>query len=223
MSHTGATEVVSVHDEPRHIHCFENEYFCAYRVVIPVGDKSLIHSHYEDTAYIALAVAEIGELTLGATETTKSRLSPGICVCRHHRTDPLIHQVINQGETDMLMLGIELRKTPPSWSSQALTDQHLKLLWETDRLRAYKLKLEPGEKTSADFSECYSMIAAVSRCELRLLQGGEAAVSLPPGGFLWNAPHSQQFQNAGKVPLQAIVLEWLQATDTKQRMNSVNH
>ena len=143
---TGET-YVEVRDEPRHRRRFENDFVRVYDVLIPSGDTTLYHRHTEDTFYVAVNEATVRDRTWGEDEVREGTAPAGSCLCRPHRTRPLIHQVHNLGPADMRLIGAEIKATPAVTALAALDAPGHTLTLERDRLRVYELALDPGQST----------------------------------------------------------------------------
>ena len=200
--------VVSVRDEPRHRHRFENMYVRAYDVLIPPGDRSLFHSHTEDTAYVALGDAAVSDRLLEPGKERTSLVDKGLCFCRAHREKPLTHQVENVGQTDMRMIGLEFlqgRTKPEEWS---VNDDRFRFLWSHPFVTAYELVLAPGESTAEVDLHSYWMIVAVSDLCLGFLSESLPTMVLPSGSISWQGAGRLQLTNVGDSSCQLTLFAW---------------
>lgn len=208
MSNDQDNSYVAVRDEPRHRHRFENDWARVYDVLIPVGDATLYHHHTEDTLYVAIAPASLRDQTWGEDDTRAAEVEAGICICRPHRTRPLIHRVRNVGAGDMRMIGVEVKDSPPVTAAEPLVNDCVEMRWENERLRAYDVKLTAGATTGAlgcGFSGVLIMLT--SAC---LEIGGEQPEvwSAAPGDLVWLGPGQRSFSNVGEAPLAFVMAEW---------------
>ena len=197
---------VPVRNEPRHRHRFENQWARVYDVLIPVGDATLYHRHTEDTLYVAIAAASLRDQTWGEEDARTAEVEAGICICRPHRTRPLIHRVCNVGKGDMRMIGVEVKDSPPETAANPLAADHVSMRWENERLRAYDVKLEAGDSTGVlDFSFSGVAIMLTPAC----LKIGEGEVwSAAAGDLVWLGPGVRSFSNVGEAPLGFVMAEW---------------
>ena len=208
MSNDQDSSYVPVRDEPRHRHRFENDWARVYDVLIPVGDATLYHHHTEDTLYVAVAPASLRDQTWGEDDTRAAEVEAGICICRPHRTRPLIHRVRNVGKGDMRMIGVEVKSSPPETAAAPLVGEHVEMRWENDRLRAYDVKLQQGAATpSLDCRFSGVLIMLTSAC---VQIGGEnpEVWSVAAGDLVWLGPGERSFSNVGEAPLAFVMAEW---------------
>jgi len=209
-------DYVEVLDEPRHRRCFENDLVRVYDVLIPPGDVSLFHRHTEDTYYISIVDAyDIREQVFGEVETsTIPQIPAGFGVCRKHRSQPLIHQVSNGGQTDMRMIGAELKRSPPTSAAKALDHPNHVLLSEEARYRSYSFQLEPGQTTGILKYNFFSLTVVLNRTNLKIDYGetGSQTITCAPGHTIWSDPLTFSVTNVGEDLFSSIVLEWTQGT-----------
>jgi hypothetical protein len=203
-------EWVEVRDEPRHRRRFENPYVRVYDVLVTPGDTTLYHRHTEDTLYVAVADARIADQQLGRDEPRPGAVSVGLSLCRPHRTKPLTHQVSNVGDTDMRMIGAEVKASPFASPDTPLDAPGHSLVWETDRLRAYELVLGPGEGTgSVRYQFAGLTIALTVGCLSIDGSGGPVTGSWAPGDAVWHGEAREvEITNVGEHDYRAVVTEW---------------
>lgn len=204
-------DYVEVRDEPRHRHRIENDHARIYDVLIPSGDTTLYHRHTEDTLYVAIALAQVEDQTWGETATTAGRVPPGFAMCRGHRNEPLTHRVTNVGETDMRMIGIEVKASPPVTQTEPLAADKHELLWTRERLRAYRIALEPGESL-IDLRYNFSGATVFTQgCCLEVSEedGHRRSLLISAGDVIWHdGPMTQSLRNIGPDACEAILAEW---------------
>ncbi len=202
---------VEVRDEPRHRRRFENEFVRVYDVLIPPGDTTRYHRHTEDTFYVAVNEATVRDRTWGEDESRTGTAVAGSCLCRPHRSRPLIHQVHNLGAHEMRLIGAEIKATPGHSTAAPLEAAGHTLTLERDRLRVYELALEPGESTGAityGFASL-TVLLSVATLALRHADGQERTVIHAPGDVLWQpGPLSLSITNVGEQRCHAAIGEW---------------
>lgn len=205
------SEYVETYDEPFHRRRFENEHARAYDVLIPPHGVTLYHRHTEDTLYTSVLPASPREQTLGEEPGPAFEIPAGIVVCRNHRTEPLIHQVTNTGDTPMRMIGVEVKASPPLVSKDPLALPHHELVWELERLRSYKLALGPGESAGEIEYPFSGITIALSQASLLVRDrgGSERTITCGAGDVVWHkGPLAQTIANVGESAYEAIVAEW---------------
>jgi len=202
---------VEVRDEPRHRRRFENAFARVYDVLVPPGERTLFHRHTEDTLYVSILAARVSDQSFGSEELRSAEVPAGICVCRPHRSEPLIHRVANAGAGDMRMIGAELKASPPQVSQRPLEAPGHELAFETPRLRAYRLAL-PAGAALPEFEYGFSglSVALTPGClALRDAGGASRTLALAAGDALWHAgPQRLALANAGETDFAAVVAEW---------------
>lgn len=206
---TGET-YVEVRDEPRHRRRFENDFVRVYDVLIPSGDTTLYHRHTEDTFYVAVNEATVRDRTWGEDGVREGTAPAGSCLCRPHRTRPLIHQVHNLGPADMRLIGAEIKATPAVTALAADAPGHT-LTLERDRLRVYELALDPGQSTGDVDYRFSSLTVMLTVATLHLVpaDGPEHTVISAPGDVVWRpGPQRLAMSNVGEQPCRAAVGEW---------------
>lgn len=201
---------VEVRDEPRHRRRFENTWARVYDVLVAPGDRTLYHRHTEDTLYVSILAARVSDQIFGAQETRTADVPAGICICRPHRAEPLIHRVGNAGAGDMRMIGAEVKASPPLVAEKPLQAPGHELLWETPRLRSYRLALAAGRALPELAYGFSGLTVALTGGCLRLRDaGGSRTLALAPGDALWHeGPLRFELANAGEADFAAIVAEW---------------
>ena len=205
------SEFVETYDEPHHRRRFENELARAYDVLIPPGTQTLYHRHTEDTFYVSIVAAKPREQTLGQEPGPAFELPAGIGICRNHRSEPLIHQVTNTGEADMRMIGVELKRSPEQVAKEALDAEHHELLWEQERIRNYRIALDPGVSTGPIEYGFSGITVALSQASLlvRDRSGAERTLTCEAGDVVWHGgPLALSIENVGEQPYSAFLAEW---------------
>ncbi|MDG2024636.1 MAG: hypothetical protein P8J75_09275 [Actinomycetota bacterium] len=207
----GHDEYVEVRDEPRHRHRFENDYIRLYDVLIPEGDQTLYHRHCVDTFYVMIADSSVQDRTLGELESSTAQIIAGGAFLRAHLSEPLIHRVCNIGSSDARMIGAELKAAPPVSASLPLDVPCHSVQKEHDRLRVYRLGIQPEQTTGPISYDFYSLTivleAAVVLVEDEL--HNQTLMSCSAGDAIWQSPRSNfTISNPGRTEYRAIVAEW---------------
>lgn len=209
---------VEVRDEPRHRRRFEDGVIRMYDVLVAPGDTTLYHRHTEDTLYVSINDATVRDQQWGRDETRTGEAPAGLCLCRPHRTKPLIHQVTNVGVEPMRMIGAEIKAAPAlrgvapvSRSDAPLDAPHHALTLERDRVRVYELALEPGASTGAieyGFA-AYTVVLSVATVAVAQTGCGARSAVHAPGDVWWQPEGFRgSITNIGEEPLRALVAEW---------------
>ncbi len=203
---------VPVTEEPQHHHRFKNEFARVYDVRFKQGEHSLYHKHTKDTFYVSVYHTKVYDQTYGEKEGTTHDLPAGMGICRGHGDKPLTHQVRNDGEGLMQMIGAEHLKTPEIVSSETLDHQNFELLdnpGESDKVRLYHFRLEPGESTEEVDFDFYSLMVALTDSSLKIDdESGTRTEAYTPGIHTWSGPRTMTITNVGELAHEAIIGEW---------------
>ncbi|TPW29709.1 hypothetical protein FJU08_12905 [Martelella alba] len=211
-----ATGFVEVLNEPRHFHRFQNDYVRVYDVRFGPGETSLYHRHNIDTMYVTVNDAEVYDHTFQSDETTAKthHLTAGLSMCRPHGSDPLIHKVRNDGDGLMHMIGAEVLKLPDLVSEKPLSAPcHTQLdnLSGAERLRFYRIALQPGETTGEITYGFSGLTVSISDASVAVAEpgGSSRVLSFSPGSHVWHdGPVTQMLTNVGETEFVAILGEW---------------
>lgn len=207
---------VEVLDEPHHYHRFQNDYVRVYDVRFVPGQSSLYHRHDIDTMYVTVNDTRVYDRTFGTDESAARThdLTAGLSMCRPHGNDPLIHQVRNDGDGLMHMIGAEVRKLPELVSEKPLVAPHhteLENLSGAKQLRFYRIELRPGETTGEITYGFSGLTVSISDANIAVTEPGGASrvLSFSPGSHVWHdGPLTQILTNVGETTFIAILGEW---------------
>jgi L-threonate 2-dehydrogenase len=210
-------EIVEVGNEPRHVIQLCNEYVRALRVTFPANDTTWAHRHAEDSLYFFL-VEE------GLDVVNHVQGADPVCDCMEfgevrfgtHRSDkPLVHKITNKSKVDMLCIDAEVLKSPPITAAIPLIADHHILIKTRDKIRVYKLTLEPGESVEV----CYpffhfTVVLQSGTIESQILaRVGIPAVTwttaMQTGDVQWKEPvASLKRTNVGHETFAMYITEW---------------
>jgi len=139
--------VVPVESAPFHCQVLENEYVRFLNVFIPPGKVGAYHRHSIDFAYLIVEATDRLEVTVLDKPMRLIALQTGQVLFNGYSKAPLIHQVANAGQTPFHVMGIEIIDSQPgrfSSSTRANMPAYT-LVLDNDRVRGWRLKLQPGE------------------------------------------------------------------------------
>ncbi len=204
---------VEVADEPRHYPRFENDHARVYDVRFKPGESSLYHRHSVNTLYVTVYATQVFDQTYGDEHGVTHQLPAGLCGCRPHGREPLIHRVRNDGEGLMQMIGAEYKTAP-----NTLADQPLKAPFHTlvddpfkgESIRCYQIDLPPGASTGVLDYRFSGLVVSLSEATLAIEeQGIKRVISVSPGQFVWHdGPVKRQLHNVGQSRFRAVLGEW---------------
>lgn len=201
---------VPIEKEPRHRLKFENKYVRLFDVLIPKGDTSVYHIHRYDGVSVRLSKAQILDEVLGG-QKVEFILNPGE-VTFGLRPVEMTHRVINNGSSDFRNIFIELLPSsvehPIVKRSEPLPDH--KLIFDNDRVAAYRVVLEPGRSTQVCSRDMKGISVFVHGAKIQMLASTKKPKSkeLRSGEFIWhNAGTNQAVKNVGLSDLEMVIFE----------------
>ena len=200
---------VPVGEEPRHHIKFENKYVRVIDAVIAPGDTTLFHTHSRDNVPVCINGGKLRTEVMGGQTTDTTAETGRVTFARASYT----HRITNMNPTEVRFIDAEILASPPpkaSPSSLGDVPKHT-LIFENDRVRAYRLILEPGQSTGLHEHALSFLNVVVSPGKLVLEQPGRKAetMDLQPGSFVWHeGPLRHSLKNAGAKRFEAIDIEW---------------
>lgn len=204
---------VDVYDEPCHYHRFENEVARVYDVRFKPGESSLYHRHSVNTMYVAVYDTRVFDQTFKAAEGVTHELPAGLCGCRPHGREPLIHRVRNDGTGLMQMIGAEHRGSPPVVADHPLEAPHHALVddpFKGESIRCYQIDLPSGMSSGPLDYRFSGLLVSLGDATLEINDDGVSrVVALGPGAFIWHdGPIRRELRNVGKTRFRAVLGEW---------------
>jgi len=112
------------------------------------------------------------------------------------------------------MIGAEVKKLPPVVDATELVASHhskLEPLYPSERLRFYKITLEPGEGTGEIHYGFSGLTVSLSDANIEFADatGSRRVISFAPGSHLWHdGPITQTLTNKGHTAFVAVLGEW---------------
>jgi hypothetical protein len=177
------------------------------------GESSLYHRHSVNTLYVTVYDTRVYDQTFGEASGVTHELPSGLCGCRPHGREPLIHRVCNDGEGLMHMIGPEHRKSPAVVADRMLEAPFHTLVadpFNGESIRCYQVDLQPGESTGLVDYHFSGLLVSLSDATLAIGDGRTTEViALGPGTFIWHdGPIARQLRNLGKTRFRAVLGEW---------------
>jgi quercetin dioxygenase-like cupin family protein len=204
-----APQSVPVGEEPRHKVVFSNKYVRVIDAVVPPGDATLYHTHSEDNVPVAISGGTMRTQILGAEPTESTIQTGGIWWAKASYS----HQITNVGQSTLRFIDAEVLASPPGTSAAApLGDvPGMKLEIENEKVRIYRVRLEPGQSTGAHTHARARLSVAVTAGKLGVKTGDgpREVVDVEAGGFVWNeGAVSHSLDNAGDAVFEGVEIEW---------------
>ncbi len=201
---------VEIKGEPRHHPKFENEFVKIWDVTVPGGDATLWHAHRNDNVVVTLAPAKLHLETLGRDPVDAEWKYGEVRFSKA----TYIHRAINAGTTAFHNLTIELLKPPAanSNSSPLPNGAGREPILENERVRVFRLSLEPGQSAPTHTHPLPGLAIAITRGELEVTTSGNAKperTKIVETDVRWrpgSATHS--IKNVGKTHFDGIDIEF---------------
>ena len=200
---------VEINGEPRHHQTFENEFVRVWDVTVPSGDATLWHAHRNDNVVVTLGGANLRIETAGAplaeVEWKFGDVKFGKAT--------YVHRAMNVGTTPFHNFTIEILKSPlGSQELSGLTKPITRTpVLENERVRVYRVSLEPGQSTSMHTHLLPGLGVAITAGEVEIVTEGKAKpdrLKLPAGDVRWRAgAATHSIKNVGKTRFEAVDIE----------------
>jgi mannose-6-phosphate isomerase-like protein (cupin superfamily) len=204
--------VVPVEQAPYHIPVFSNEYVTVLNVFIPPQRTSGYHRHSLDTLTVLIADAERTGQAQGAAEAALPSRPRGSVNFAFYSREANVHTVTVTGSTSYHNIVIELREPDPDGLMPASRDgvQGYTQLLDNERVRVWRLVLEPGEEAPAITQAAPGIRVVVEGGELieRVPGRPDRGMALRSGEFLWqDAGPTRTVRNSGSTRLELVEAE----------------
>jgi hypothetical protein len=145
----GKPTIVPVTKAPFHLFTFQDENMSLENVTLPPGFSTGYHSHDQDLIFVITTGAKIKNQVLGK-EPVELEFKTGEVRFASYTKTPGVHQIINL-ETDnaMRLLGFGIVYPEPGRYTVSTRPTKYEVALDNDRVRAWRLKLTPGESAPA--------------------------------------------------------------------------
>ncbi len=199
---------VEISGEPRHHPKFENDFVRIWDVTVPAGDATLWHAHRNDNVVVTLAPAKLHIETLGRDPVDTEWKFGEVRFSKA----TYVHRAMNVGTTPFHNLTIELLKLPSGLPEPKPQYPIVRVpVLENDRLRAYRVTLEPGQSTSLHTHTLPGLAIALTAGEIEVTTQGKDKpdrLALPAGDVRWRAGAvTHSITNVGKTRFEAVDIE----------------
>jgi len=200
---------VPLEQEPHHRIVFENKYVRIYDALIPPADLTLFHTHSFDSVSVPISGGKGTNEFLGKApvDTTPVRGNAGFNKATY------THRVGNIGTTPLRFVGAEIKAPSDSPGVPAILDAvpgH-KLVLENDRVKVYRLSIDPKQATGIRSRTRPWLRISVSQSTIAVKESGKNQETLEtkPGDYRWHdGATAQSLENIGSTPYEAIEIEW---------------
>jgi quercetin dioxygenase-like cupin family protein len=205
-------DAIPAKEEPRHRPKLENEYVRILDVEIPAGDQTLFHTHDLNYAYLMVNAALLRNEVKGKPGTVEIKIPAGLVGYYRASEGAYTHRFTNIGTEPFHAIGIELMRPGPSPAvTPPLSEKagYVTVL-DNERVRAYRVVLEPGQSTpSVTLAGPSIRVAGTEGKILQQAPGAEAvAVDLVPARFEFRAgPAAHSLKNVGTARIEIYEFE----------------
>ena len=198
---------VEISGEAHHHPKVENEFVRIWDVTVPAGDATLWHVHRNDNVVVTFADAN---LRLESATVAPAEAQWKFGEVRFAKAT-YVHRALNVGTTPFHNLTIELLKSPgPQEQSPKYPITRTPVL-ENDRVRVFRVTLEPGQSTSMHTHVFAGLSIALTSAEIEITTEGKKRadkLSLPLGDVRWRAGAvTHSVKNVGKTRFEAVDVE----------------
>jgi hypothetical protein len=203
---------VPVEKASYHLPVFRNEYVLLLNVTIPPGRSSNYHTHSLDQVSVLVEAADQSGQVYGAQPTPPRRGIKGNVNYSADSRTPVTHKGSNVGTTTFHNIVIALLKPQASGfaaGSRASVPAYAQVV-DSDRARAWRLILEPGQAVGAISQGAPGLRVVVDGGEIVETVPGELdrARALKSGDFFWqDAGVTRAIRNAGTTRVEFVEIE----------------
>ena len=191
-------------DEPRHRPKLENDYVRVLDVEIPAGYQTLFHTHDLNYTYLMVNSALLQNEIPGKPGTVEIKIPAGLVGYYRASEGAYTHRFTNIGGDTFRAIGIELMRPAPSPTVTASLPESTgyATVLDNERVRAYRVVLEPGQSTPAVTLPGPSIrVAGTGGTLLQQTPGSEAITTdLAPARFEFRAGSAtHSLKNVGEA------------------------
>src|SRR5438094_2138909 len=200
---------VEISGEAHHHPKFENEFVRVWDVTVPPGDATLWHVHRNDNVVVTLGEARLRIETAGA--------APGESLWKFGEVRfgkaTYVHRAMNVGTTPFHNFTIELLKPPTGAPAPSLPKEPLarEPVLENERVRAFKVTLEPGQSTSMHTHVLPGLAIALTAGKIEVItqeKNKPDRLNLPLGDLRWRpGAVTHTIKNVGQSRFSAVDIE----------------
>ncbi|MGA1998787.1 MAG: hypothetical protein ABSG52_02250 [Terriglobales bacterium] len=206
---------VPISQEPHHHLVLENEYTRVYDVTVPAHQSTLLHRHDNDYLAVILEPAEIQNAVVGRP-VTKGRAGKGEV---RFAVAPLIHRLIDSGDTPYRNLIIEILKKKSGTPKETTPERGLDVghgglidtVVDNSQVRVQDVQIAAGGMLHKHTHKFPLLVVALSDLDLHNMPQGKPAamVHQTAGEVKWiGAGSTDEMMNAGKQQAHFIEVEF---------------
>jgi quercetin dioxygenase-like cupin family protein len=204
LASSAAQRAVPVDSEPRHRVVYADARAKVIDAVLPPGDATLFHTHARDNVPVAIEGGRIRtEIAGGATAETDVKTG-AVSFARGGYT----HRIANVGPGTVHFVDVELLSPDarPAGDTEAPNAPGLAIEFENERVRVYRVRLDPGAATGLHTHATAAVWVSVTGGRV---SAGAVTRDLAPGSYGWataGVPHA--IRNEGTSPVELVEIDW---------------
>jgi hypothetical protein len=205
---------VPILEAPYHLPVFTNQYVTVLKILIPPGRNTGYHRHTEDSVSVNILTADRTNQNLGSTEVTPAE--PGqrgrATYTAYSQEGPRTHKASNIGQTPFHNVSFIFSSHEPGQftpSQRASVPGYVQIM-DNERVRGWRLVLEPGQSAAAIVQTAPGIRIVVDGGELVESVPGHAdrGWMLASGEFYWQEPGvGRGLRNIGTTRLEILEFE----------------
>jgi len=207
---SGAPAVVPVERTSYHVPVFSNEHVTVLNVFIPSQRESGYHRHSLDTIAVLMSDSARTNQTIGAEPIARPAQPRGTVTFTPYAREPIVHLVAVQGEPPFHNIVVELLRPGAGGFSPGMRGQGYTQVLDNERVRAWRLVLEPGQTAPAITQSAPGVRVIVEGGELVESVPGAPDRSMAPrsGELYWQeAGTTRGVRNIGNTRIELVELE----------------
>src|SRR5262245_35462133 len=203
---------VAVDKASYHVPAFRNELIAVTNVYIPPGRQAGYHIHSLDQISVVVGDADQAGQVLGGEAYPARRTPRGSVGFTAFSKKPMTHRVHNQGSTPFHNIVTSILYPEPGRFTAGSREDvpTYKQVVDNERVRAWRLTLEPGESAAAITQKAPGLRIVVSGGEIVESVPGmpEQAMSPKLGEFFWkDAGTTRAIRNVGTTKIEFVEYE----------------
>jgi quercetin dioxygenase-like cupin family protein len=205
----GKSTVVPVKKAPFHLFTFEDENMALENVTLHPGRSTSYHSHDQDLVFVITAGAKITNQVLGK-EPTELEFKLGEVRFAPYTKTPGVHQIANlEKDKVMRLLAVAIVYPEPGRYTVSSRPAKYEVALDNDRVRAWRLKLNPGESAPAVQQSAPGgrfVVAGGTIAEKRAGKPDQPLV-LQNHDFMAMPAEERGIENIGNSPVELVEIE----------------
>ncbi len=207
---------VPMDEAPFHVPVFSNEHVILMKITIPPGRDTGYHTHYADSVSVSFASALRTDQVYGSSDISEpsagnlvaGRVSFTSITTQGQRT----HKASNVGPTSFRVVSFILKNDEPAGTeaSDRADIAGFSEIMDNDRIRAWRVILEPGQQTGQMTQTAPGLRIYVRGGVLDEIVPGAPDRGMAPseGDFMWQDPgQTRAVKNTGATVIEFVEFE----------------